>query len=361
MRSLFILMNAIKIILLAGGLTVTVYVGLVIIKRVAVDNKLEKLATINSRVCSIPAPNLLRVMTFNTWRSGGKVNNGLSKVIRQIMEVNPDIVSLQEIEVPSYLDQIVNGLKKKTGIHWEGKVAREKRPFVAILSKHKILNVIAQKRHHYIAANIAVSENLNVSFWAHWNDWRRSGPVEIYKKTIVDNATMMENEADRLTIIKKLVADLQFQKALKTVNEKPILVCGDFNTPSDMDWVYENRHIHFNTVMPWPTTKYLTDEVKMVDSYRKVHPNVTMHPGITWSTVERWNTEIKAAEPQDRIDFIFYKSPRLVPVRSEVMPCTNASLSVCHEYCACGETCKDVKNNLHPSDHYLVYTDFLWK
>ncbi|KAI1700041.1 endonuclease/Exonuclease/phosphatase family domain-containing protein [Ditylenchus destructor] len=314
--------------------------------------------------CDIPKPNSFRAMTFNMWKNGDKVDNGLSKVIHQIMDVNPDIASLQEITSLSNLDKMIDELKNKTGVHWEGKAAHAGYPNVGILTKHKILKVVAEKsegKGYYIAADIAVNQNLTVSFWAHWNDYKYMGPVEVYKKTIVDNSTMMKNEKNRLSIIKGLVDDRQFQEALKTVDKIPILVCGDFNTASDLDWVYENRYLHYNTVMPWPTTKYLTDTVNMTDSYRKVHPNVTTHPGITWSTVERWNTEIQAAEPQDRIDFIFYKSPRLIPIRSETWPYPNASLSVCHKHCVCGETCGAVKNNMYPSDHFLVYTDFQWQ
>ncbi|KAI1705574.1 hypothetical protein DdX_13538 [Ditylenchus destructor] len=83
--------------------------------------------------------------------------------------------------------------------------------------------------------------------------------------------------------------------------------------------------------------------------------------GITWSTVETWNTEIQAPEPHNRIDFIFYKGSRLTPVRSETMPFANGTWSSCDKHCQCGETCDAVKNNVHPSDHFLVYTDFEWR
>ncbi|KAI1705577.1 endonuclease/Exonuclease/phosphatase family domain-containing protein [Ditylenchus destructor] len=308
-----------------------------------------------------PKPHSLRIMTFNTWKSGAKVDYGMSKIVRQIINVNPDIAALQEITDPARLVQIVDELKNKTGVHWEGKVTQENNPNVAILSKYKILNVLARKSVMYIASDIAVSRDLNISFWAHWNHYQHDGPVEVYKKTIVDNETMLKNEEPRLNVIKELVAEPEFQKALKTVKQKPILVCGDFNCPSHQDWIYENRHLHFNKVLPWPTTKYLTDHVKMTDSYRKVHPNVTVSPGITWSTVETWNTEIQAPEPHNRIDFIFYKGSRLTPVRSETMPFANGTWSSCDKHCQCGETCDAVKNNVHPSDHFLVYTDFEWR
>ena len=40
-------------------------------------------------------PPSLRVMTFNTWLSGAKVENGLEKIAKHIALLQPDIVALQ--------------------------------------------------------------------------------------------------------------------------------------------------------------------------------------------------------------------------------------------------------------------------
>lgn len=59
----------------------------------------------------------------------------------------------------------------------------------------------------------------------------------------------------------------------------------------------------------------------MIDTYREVHPDPAKSPGITWSTVNKvtgpeWNWTIP--EPQDRIDFIFYRSSQMKTIDSEV-------------------------------------------
>lgn len=73
--------------------------------------------------------------------------------------------------------------------------------------------------------------------------------------------------------------------------------------------------------------------------------------GITWSTVEKmtssgWSYTIP--EPQDRIDFIFYRSPLLYPVQS---------------YTYQGHKVVRPKpfhfKNDYPSDHFAVITKFL--
>uniref|UniRef100_A0A183TYU0 Mcl1_mid domain-containing protein n=1 Tax=Toxocara canis TaxID=6265 RepID=A0A183TYU0_TOXCA len=80
-----------------------------------------------------------------------------------------------------------------------------------------------------------------------------------------------------------------------------------------------NMHTHGGWVFEWPTTKILQEEAMMTDSFRKLHPNPLLEPGNTWSTVVKtsgdgWSWTIP--EPQDRIDFIFYKSHLLEPLFS---------------------------------------------
>lgn len=81
------------------------------------------------------------------------------------------------------------------------------------------------------------------------------------------------------------------------------------------------RDQHGDWVYKWPTTLLLQTKTKLIDSYREVHPDPKADPGITWSTVNKmasqeWNYTIP--EPQDRIDFIFYRSSNLKTIDSQV-------------------------------------------
>lgn len=44
---------------------------------------------------SLLAATNLRIMTFNTWLSGARVENGLQKIAKHIGQLQPDIVALQ--------------------------------------------------------------------------------------------------------------------------------------------------------------------------------------------------------------------------------------------------------------------------
>lgn len=79
--------------------------------------------------------------------------------------------------------------------------------------------------------------------------------------------------------VREVVDHEVFQQAMNGAEEVPVILCGDFNAPSHQDWVEENKGDHGGWVVEWPATKVLTDEVNMIDSYRRIHPDPVKQPG----------------------------------------------------------------------------------
>lgn len=102
------------------------------------------------------------------------------------------------------------------------------------------------------------------------------------------------NVAGRYANMKELTENEQFNKFLQMTSERPLVVAGDFNSPSHLDWVEETksvagkssrmpvefRQIHGGWVFDWPATKLLMDYANVTDSFRAIHPNVTQTPGM---------------------------------------------------------------------------------
>ncbi|KAI6215762.1 Endo/exonuclease/phosphatase domain-containing protein [Aphelenchoides besseyi] len=131
----------------------------------------------------------------------------------------------------------------------------------------------------------------------------------------------------------------------------PLFVLGDFNSPSHLDWTEETKDKHFGWVYKWPATYLLQTKAGVVDSYREKFPDPVANPGITWSTVQtaytsEWNYSIP--EPQDRIDFIFYRSPMLKVRDSRVYADQFVPQPAKPD------------DNIWPTDHYAVISDFQW-
>lgn len=92
-----------------------------------------------------------------------------------------------------------------------------------------------------------------------------------------------------------------------------IVVGGDFNEPSHLDWTEEAAEkgkIPF--AIKFPCT-LIMEELGFTDAFRKIHPNVLRNPGYTWP-----DREVEYQNRKDRIDFIFVKNLR--PKNSRVIP-----------------------------------------
>jgi hypothetical protein len=76
-------------------------------------------------------------------------------------------------------------------------------------------------------------------------------------------------------------------------NSIPLIVLGDFNCPSHLDWTEATKAEHGGWVYRWPATFLLETKTKLVDTFREVHPDPVKVPGNSWSTVwinvTEWN------------------------------------------------------------------------
>ena len=102
-----------------------------------------------------------------------------------------------------------------------------------------------------------------------------------------------------------------------------VLLCGDFNEPSHLDWTLASAREgrHFGLEMAWPCSKQVT-ESGMEDAYRAVFPDVCGHPGYTWTSVPGLGvggSERAEDEVHDRIDFVYHAGPGLEPKLASIV------------------------------------------
>uniref|UniRef100_A0AC34G2D9 Endonuclease/exonuclease/phosphatase domain-containing protein n=1 Tax=Panagrolaimus sp. ES5 TaxID=591445 RepID=A0AC34G2D9_9BILA len=294
-------------------------------------------------------------MTFNTWLFGGVVNDGLYKLSKHIKLMQPDIVALQEVQTQEGFQELLD----KLGPGWNGVTSPSKpNANVGIVTIHQIDNSTTT----VAASNTAIGVNIHikdtheiVSFWCLHLAYLSYGPYAANNKQVTQLQQIMQGEYPdahdgRGDNIEALLKTPEFQNAVKNSDENALIVCGDFNSPSHLDWIEETKRLHGGWVVQWPATYLLQTKTGLLDSFRELYPSPIVNPGITWSTVNRasgaqWDYMIP--EPLDRIDFIMFKSPTLKPV---------------HSFTYFGnEPLKQIPNhkeNDYPSDHFSVVTDF---
>jgi endonuclease/exonuclease/phosphatase family metal-dependent hydrolase len=103
----------------------------------------------------------------------------------------------------------------------------------------------------------------------------------------------------------------------------PIIVMGDFNEPSCLDWTESTAHLadHNGLVYKWDTTELLKQS-GFIDSFRAIYPDPVTHPGFTWPAAAQGTDQaapkatdwIKLADERDRIDYVFFKGHQLEAV-----------------------------------------------
>src|SRR5690606_18601806 len=99
--------------------------------------------------------------------------------------------------------------------------------------------------------------------------------------------------------------------AIENSDTVPVIVCGDFNSGSHLDWIPNTRHVNKGHVMPFPAT-LLMHHCHFKDSFREIHPDPLAVRGITWSPA------FPDAFP-DRIDYIFYRGDILKAIESKTI------------------------------------------
>lgn len=126
----------------------------------------------------------------------------------------------------------------------------------------------------------------------------------------------------------------------------PILIGGDFNSHSHLDWVEATAHHfgHNGRIVAWPVSQTMA-AAGFVDTYRAIHPDPISNYGTTFM-------RSRPSDPKStcyaRIDFIYSKGVGLEPIDSEAF---NGAYHRPFEFKGRHYTC-------FPSDHGFLVTTF---
>lgn len=195
-------------------------------------------------------PVTLRVMTFNIWVGGELVNFG--KVVEAIQAAEADIVGLQEATG--------NTRRLAAALGW---YANER---TQIISRFPLIDP-PNSEGVYLFVQLAPGEVVAVA-----NVHLPSGPYG--PEAMRDGATLAEvielEEDTRLPLIAPSLPTL----TVLAEQGIPVLLTGDFNTPSHRDWpeALVGSRTGLTTAVPWPVTAAV-EAAGFVDTYRAVYPD----------------------------------------------------------------------------------------
>lgn len=293
----------------------------------AVENLYTEFYPKSNQIDQSYEPQQLKVLAWNIWH-GGHHNGkevGLERVIETIKATNAEIIGLIETYGSGAI--IADSLR-----YYYYLISTN----LSIMSRYPITKTIrAFKSFNFGGVNLQISPTKNLIFFDTWLDYRPDYLGNVAKKDISPKDLIADEKTTRHAEIKEILKEIA--PFLKRKADSPVILAGDFNVGSHLDWTIETNSIHYNKVVEWPVSKEM-QKAGFKDSYRELHINPLTDPGLTWTPTAATSSDKYGL--RDRIDYIYYKGAGLYPIESKVI---------------------DYHPIMFPSDHAAVQTVFQLK
>jgi len=272
---------------------------------------------------ALPLPVLadttLRVMSFNIWGGGLNDGTGIDATLAAIRAANPDVIGLQEVRTEGEVceadfcspgpDSVGPALAAALGWHYHEQTGE--RPALwanAVLSRHPITGT----------APYDLGVSLDVDGTTVWllNIHLDDSPYQPYQLLGIPygDAPFITTAAEAVTFAadtRGAALDLLLD-TVGTLGDGPILVTGDFNEPSALDWTPEAATAGLHPLaVAWPFTTALM-QAGFTDAYRAIHPDPVAKPAFTWTPAY---PEDAPDDHPDRIDFVFARGATVTDAR----------------------------------------------
>lgn len=268
----------------------------------------------------------ITVLQWNIWQEGTQVEGGYDAIVEELLRLRPDFVTFSEVRNyhgTNFIARLIQDLEKR-GETYYGFRSYDS----GLLSRHPItdsLTVFPERNDHgsiyrllstvegkKVAVYTAHLDYLNDAYYDvrgyDGSTWREIPIPTDAEEVLRRNALSQRDEA---------IAAFLRQAALDEEAGYSIILGGDFNEPSHLDWTEATRYLydHHGLVIEWPQTKSL-EKAGFTDAYRRLYPNPLTHPGFTFPTdnpavdIQRL-TWTPLADERERIDYLFFKGKNM--------------------------------------------------
>jgi len=275
----------------------------VVIEATASDGSTARMdVVIPVRPAGKPLVKQLSVLTYNLWHGGTQVDDYHRKQVRFLVNSGVDVVGVQE-STGGHATRLAKALG---WFAWQG-------ADVGIISRYPIVESYIQGGYGGSVRIELDGEASQINIWNVHLGYDPYGPYDFcFDNMTVEQVLRREAISNRTPQIAATMAAMREQ--LAGSDAVPVLLLGDFNAPSHLDWTEALREKNCGRAgVPWPTSVQPV-EAGMVDSFREAHADPAVEQGITWSPIYRENGG--RPEPLDRIDFIYHKG-RMKVLESE--------------------------------------------
>ncbi len=254
---------------------------------------------------SQPSDIQFTVMTWNIWHGGihGPKEQNFKEdtantvnILKVINLENPDIICMQE----TYCCGMEIAKQAGYPYSWRGSSN------LSIHSKYPIIDTIKLFRpfnSHAVVLDVQGQHFLCVNLWLHY--------LPDYFRDIQKLSTDSLIAGEGLTRLKEIRAIMQRVDSLDKIMNTPIIIGGDFNSGSHLDWIESTKGAHYNKIVQWPVSKLMEDR-GFKDSFRAANPDPLKTLDGTWGFL---SDNIIS----DRIDFVYFRGKHLVTKFSKIV------------------------------------------
>ncbi len=243
----------------------------------------------------------LTIMTWNIWHGGRHEGRqvGVERVTQIIRESGADIVALQETYGSG--ETIADAL----GYYFYLRSSN-----LSVLSRFplgKSYNVY--RPFNFGTVTVRLDEARELMVCPLWLNYLPNTSAYVMGGNAnVDTIEVREMET-RGTEMRFILSEIQpfVQNSSKT----PLVLAGDFNSGSHLDWTERNKDRYKGLVVDFPVSQSMAQK-GFSDSFRRIFPDERVHPGHTWSPIFKETLS-------DRIDYIYFMGASLVPRSSRVI------------------------------------------
>lgn len=280
---------------------------------------ISKAINLKTALASAPAPIKLKFLQLNIWYSATAVPGAFNGLIDAIVQSGADVVTLSEVHNYNNVNfsaSVVAALKAKNLTFYSFEDDN-----VGIFSKYPLASFTAgMQGNSFDKAVININSNTQATIYSAHLDYLnyacylpRGYDGNSFKKLaapVTDVNTILASnlQSSRDEEIAAFVKDAKLERDSGRI----VILGGDFNEPSHLDWVAAQKNLfdHHGTIVPWQSgvTLYANG---FKDSYRVNNPDPVKAPGFTWAAFNKaanlsqlvW---APTADERDRIDYIYY-------------------------------------------------------
>ncbi|MDR3193999.1 MAG: endonuclease/exonuclease/phosphatase family protein [Tannerella sp.] len=310
----------------------------------------------------------LKVLQLNVWVHGVNVTGASGGIVDLIEQTDPDVVLLCELDAGSeapLTQQLIKELEKRGKTYYgDGKNVQTGILSKYVLEKPSVLLPTKEVNRPVVKAYVTVNGQTVAIYSAHL-DHRHYAPYlsRGYDAVTWEKADAAVTHPDSILVANRVAlrdeAIRGFIRDARSETQKghPVIIGGDFNEPSHLDWLADTKDVrdHGGAVVPWDVSLMLA-QAGYLDAYRQLFPDALTHPGFTWpaGNVSAKLTDLYCApdaDERDRIDFIYYYPQPGVTLSDARIVGPDASVS--HGQIAADETA-DARielDGIWPSDH----------